>query len=190
MKPIRMASVLLLSLCLALPLHAGVVNLKSTGITNADATPRVPNDSWFDTGALVQSLEFVTTTASDTNTSTYRFMRVRSSDLISSAAICNAANTSGTDYDLGIYNTAANGGAVVDVKLLAKAIDLSSARATWTQFLPHSPSATLQRDGIKKRIWELLALTKDPNKEYDITLTANTAGSAGGVVSLKIDFVR
>lgn len=191
MKLIRKVSAALLVLCLMSNVAFGaVVALKSTGITNADATPRVPNDSWFDTGAVEQSIEFITTTATDTATSTYRFCRIRSSDVITSVQVSNAANTSGTDYDIGIYDTAANGSAVVDVKLLAKAVDLSSARAIWTELAPHSASATLQRNKVKMRVWELLGLTRDPNKLYDVTITANTAGSAGGVVALKLQFVH
>ena len=56
-----------------------VVNLKSTAITNATATPRVPNSTTLEKGIVRRSIGLAVMAATDSAASTYRICRVPSS---------------------------------------------------------------------------------------------------------------
>jgi hypothetical protein len=107
-----------------------VVNFKSTMITNADATPLVRSPRYL-TGTKPNFAETkVSVAAGDDDTSVFRVIRVNSNAYIFNLFVTNTAITGGTSYDLGVYQTAANGGAVVDADLFGAAVDMSSARVT------------------------------------------------------------
>lgn len=157
-----------------------VVNTKSGLVTNADASPRVLTQGHV-VGTPRFSVGLVEVAAADDDTSVYRMLRMRSSDRIDRLLLLNDAITGGTSYDLGVYETAMNGGAAVDVDLFASAISMASAR-TEPLDVTHE---NLNIDQCTKQLWELLGLTADPVKEYDIAFTANTVGSAPGTIALK-----
>lgn len=161
-----------------------VVNTKSAIITNADATPPVLNSSYVENGSLRVSVGTVEVAAADSDTSVFRFVRVPSGARIHSIKVYCDAITAGTSYDCGLYQTAANGGALVDVDAYASAVDLSSAITAGTEI------AFEARDiaNITKRVWEDAALTADSFREYDICLLANTVGSAAGTISLAVSW--
>lgn len=164
----------------------GVVNTLSTAITNHDATPKVQNAAYYERGIKHTSVGIVEIAAADADTSTYRMVRLPScARLISAKVFCDAI-TSGTSFDLGIYKPASLGGAVVDVDAFASAVDLSSAITAGTEIAFEA----LDISKADKRLWELpgVALTADPNIEYDIVFTANTVGSAAGTVVLQVDY--
>jgi hypothetical protein len=101
------------------------------------------------------------------------------------------AITGGTDYNLGLYKTAGNGGGVVSVasvdkdNLFADALDLSGGNT-----IP--VDVTFDQIGIESiedRVWELLGLSADPHTEYDLCLTGITVGTAAGTISLRVEYV-
>lgn len=164
----------------------GVVNTKSTIITNADASARVPNNPYLE-GAPVQSaVAAISIGATDSNTSTYRLARLPSSLRMQSLKLLFDAITGGTSYQLGLYDTAANGGAVVSANLFANAFDMSGGSTTGVEVLNQNNSI----GNMEKRLWELLALSADPFKDYDLVLTAVTIGTSGGKVAALISYVR
>ena len=114
--------------------------------------------------------------AADDNGSVYRVFKIKSSALVAQLEASSDAITGGTDYDFGLYETIANGGAVVDKDLFADGLNLSSASKR-TNALTAPDIADLD-----KQLWELLGLAKDPNKDYDLAITANTVGSAAGTI--------
>lgn len=158
-----------------------VVNTKSNIVTNADGDPRVKNPALIMGGRLREQVGTVEVAAADDDTSTFRMGRVHSSWRISSLELFNDAITAGTSYDLGLYDIAANGGAVVNATLFASAVDLSSARVAPLDIRYEAGDII----NVEKAIWELLGLTADPGKFYDLVLRANTIGSAAGTISLR-----
>jgi hypothetical protein len=159
-----------------------VANTKSTIVTNADAAPVTLTPAYVKDGRLREQAATVETAAADDAGSVYRLFRVHSSWRISDILIGHDAITNMTTADVGVYDTAANGGAVVNVSLFASALNMSSASAG---LVNHTYEATATNiDKIEKRLWELLGLTSDPNKEYDIAVTATTNDpSVAGTIS-------
>lgn len=156
-----------------------VANTKSPEITAFDSTP---NDlagyrrRQFTTGGLVS------TVAADDDGSVYRVTRVPSNATYLGSRVTNGAVTSGTDFDFGIYRTAADGGAVVDKDCIHDGIDMSSARAALT--------ALAQQAGtnIGKKFYELAGLSTDPGVQYDLCWTANTVGSGATHLITYVDW--
>ncbi len=163
-----------------------VANTKSTVITNADATPRVANSSYLEHAKLRVCVATVETAAADDNGSVYRMCRVPSGARIHRIQVANDAITAGTDYDIGIYKNAADGGAVVDADAFASAVDLSSA-LPMTDYTFEAQNI----DKIEKRMFEMagVALSADPGLEYDICLTGNVVGSAAVTISMRVEYV-
>jgi len=145
-----------------------VENKKTASVTARDATPNTltnyRQNLKIDGGAF-------TTVAADDDTSVFRVCRVPSSGRFYGSLKTHGAITGGTDWDLGLYRTAADGGAVVVKDCLLDGIDLSSASAV--------PSFSALDVGtvIGKYFWELAGLSSDPRTEYDVAWTANTIGS-------------
>ena len=115
-------------------------------------------------------------------------VRVSSSARISQILVANDAITVGTSYDFGVYDVAAvNSGAVVDADAFLSAVDMSSARAQLVDLTHESASNPIEN--IEKRLWELLGLSADPFKEYDLAFTANTVGTSAGTISMVVRYV-
>jgi len=157
-----------------------VVNTKSTHISNADSSPIVITNSYIASSRRVDAAATCEVAAADTDASVYRMVRVPSNCRFVTLEVLNDAITAGTDYDLGVYDVADVGGEVVDADLFATAIDMSTART-----LPlNALFEVLDIDNIEKPLWDLLGLSADPVKMYDICFTANTVGSAAGTLSM------
>lgn len=169
----------------------GVVNVNSTQITNDLATPAVLNNPYIAGGVYREMVDVCTMGASDSNGSTYRFFRIPSNARIGDIEVMNDANTSGTSYKCGIFTI--NGGGVAytnsDV-IFFSAVTMASARNVWTSlYFPSILNAGGLVANTMKRVWELAGLTADPNLTYDVVVTATTAGSAGGSLSLKLAYI-
>jgi hypothetical protein len=159
--------------------------LKTTAITLGDNTP--PNAAELPplittAGRLNQSVGTLETLAADSIGSTYRVARIPSNARISSILLANDALTAGV-VNVGLYEIAANGGALVNGTIFATGTSLASAAAYTNVYLPDIAL-------VEKRVWELLGLAKDPGRAYDITLTVTTAVTAAGTISARVDFVQ
>ncbi len=159
-----------------------VVNTKSNGITNADATPMVRSARALVGAPLLSMVATLAVAAGDDDTSVYRFCRLPSNAVIMKIDLLNDAITDGTVYDVGLYQTAANGGAVASVNCFANDVDLSSARVAPLDVLHQA----LDINKAEKRLWEVLALPVDSGCEYDLCLTGATVGTAAGDITLKV----
>jgi hypothetical protein len=162
-----------------------VVNTKSTEVTNGDAAVQTQNALGTSHGRLYMKCGTIAVAAADDDNSTLRIARVHSSWILYSLRIFCDAITAGTSYDVGLYQIAAAGGAVVDVDAYASAVDLSSAKTT-------APIEVIceARDIIKigQKVYQDAGLTADSNRWYDLVLTANTIGSAAGDISWLLEF--
>lgn len=145
--------------------------VKTTAITNLDATPVVRANSWVHGGNAKHFVGTVEATAGAAPTSTYRFYRIGSWMRPSSLRVAMDAISAGA-FDLGLYRTAADGGAVVDSSILASTVSAGTATLA-TEVLYKGKDIA----NAEKRVWELLGLTVDPNLEYDVTATVITAQS-------------
>lgn len=118
----------------------------------------------------------------DDDGSVYRLIRIPSNVVVKSLRIWHDAITSGTDYDIGLYDI--NLGAVVDKDLFTDGADVSSAGDDVNALT--APNI----DELGLPIWEYaaLSLTADPKKEYDLAITANTVGAAAGTITVDIEF--
>jgi hypothetical protein len=161
-----------------------IVNTKATAIGNRDAAPAVLTPAHLVRGPLYEAVGVVEKAAADSNASVYRLARFRSSDRISQLTAFNDAITGATSYDIGLYRTAQDGGAAVSAALFASALDLSTAsQGAGTEALTEATAANI--DKAEKRLWELLGLSADPQVEYDLALTANTAGAGAGTIAVR-----
>ena len=167
----------------------GTANTKCNNVTNLDATPRVMNPTYLMGGILKEQVGTVEIAAADDNNSVYRVGRVHSSWRISDIVRYNDAITSGADFDVGLYDTADNGAAVVNINCFADAVSLVSASVTGTKDLYEAGSDVGVED-IEQRVWEMAGLTEDPNKFMDVCYTGVTVGSGAGTLSVKIRYVE
>lgn len=166
----------------------GTANTKCTTVTNLDATPATLNDKRLMGGILKEQVGTVEIAAADDNNSVYRLGRVHSSWRISEMTLFNDAITSGATFDVGLYRTAADGGAVVDANAYADNISLTSASLTGTQLMFEAGSAVGVED-IEQRVYQDAGETTDPGYWYDVCATGDTVGSGAGTVSLRIRYV-
>jgi len=156
-----------------------VANTKSTIVTNLDASPPVVNDVRLMGGRVREQVATVEVAAADDDGSVFRLFRVHSSWRVASIELLNDAITVGTVYDLGIYDIAGAGGAVVVQEAYGSDIDMSSARVA-------PLNATYEAKNIdkaEKMVWQDAGLSADPKKFYDIALTASTVGTAAGTIT-------
>jgi hypothetical protein len=167
----------------------GTANTKCNNVTNLNATPRVMNPTYLMGGILKEQVGTVEIAAADDNNSVYRVGRVHSSWRISDIVRYNDAITSGADFDVGLYDTAENGGAVVNINCFADAVSLVSASVTGTKDLYEAGSDVGVED-IEQRVWEMAGLTEDPGKFMDVCYTGVTVGSGAGTLSVKIRYVE
>lgn len=165
-----------------------LVNLKSTHITNATATPVVLNTAALGAGAqLHESAGSVTATAADNATSTYRMCRVPSNARISQVLLSNAAAGATGAVDVGVYQTNDNGGAVVSAAFFGSAVAITAAQ---THLDVTYESGTYTYAGSEQPLWQALGLTADPQREYDIVLTNTAVHANGGAMNLKVRFAK
>lgn len=166
-----------------------VVAVKSTGITNADA--KVLNNARVFRGVLEEAVGTVEAANGDSIASVYRFCRVPSNARISRVLLsCDAITTCAGD--VGVYKTARDGGAVVDVDFFGSAVSLASALShsdITHEADPADAGAGWGQADVEKPLWQALGLTADPYIEYDIAVTLTAAAAAAGTMSMKVQFV-
>jgi hypothetical protein len=165
-----------------------VVTVKSTAITNADATPLVYNSAAIEKGNERISRAIVAIGNGDSVGSTYRVARVRSSDKVNSILFWAPDIGTTTAGDVGLYDTAAAGGAVVDADFYASAVAFNAGPYNAVDVTYEALAAGGSLANGEKRIWEALSLATDPMKEYDITITLTGAADAAGTMYWQVDF--
>lgn len=156
--------------------------IKSTIITNADATPIVINTAQLANGRERSMRGVVTATTTKDAGSTYRFFRIKSNDLVKQLLLDNASWGASCTADFGLYKTAADGGAVVDADFFASAVDMNTANRALDIT---RESGVITVANMEKPVWELLGLSADPQIEYDVvaTLVAATAATGAGCLT-------
>ena len=159
-----------------------VVTVKSTLITNADATPVVLNSPRVDGGFERIEVATADITSGDSIASTYRMLRVPSNAVMTDLRIYSPDIGTTTISDIGLYRTAKDGGAVQDADFFASALSLKDGALNGVDVLHEAAVFTIANSG--KELWEALALTSDPSVFYDVAFTLTAAADATGTVKL------
>lgn len=159
-----------------------VVAVKSTLITNADATPAVLNSPRVDGGFERIEVATAAITSGDNTGSTYRMFRVPSNAVMTDLRIYSPDIGTTTISDIGLYRTAKDGGAVVDADFFASALSLKDGALNGTDVLHESAVFSIANSG--KEIWDALGLSSDPSVFYDVAFTLTADADATATVKL------
>lgn len=153
-----------------------VVDRNSTTIANNIAEPPVLNGP--PRGPRTPRLirERIASAADDTANSVYRIFRIPSNCTPTGLWLTAADATTAGAISIGLYQTAENGGAVVDADLFSTIV-LSDG--------PYNQAAVLFESGEYTQaesfqpLWQTLGLTADPNREYDVCALVTTTFNGG-----------
>jgi len=159
-----------------------VVAVKSTLITNADATPAVLNSPRVDGGFERIEVATAAITSGDNTGSTYRMFRVPSNAVMTDLRVYSPDIGTTTISDIGLYRTAKDGGAVVDADFFASALSLKDGALNGTDVLHESAVFSIANSG--KEIWDALGLSSDPSVFYDVAFTLTADADATATVKL------
>lgn len=165
-------------------LIGAVVAVSSTPITNATATPVVLNSANVARARVLASRGICAVANGDSIASVYRFTRIKSNDLVSKVLLDNATLGAACTMDIGLYQTSGNGGAVVDAGFFASAIDMNAANRALDVT---RESGVITVANMEKRVWQLLGLSADPQREYDVAGTLVAAAAAAGSVCVQVE---
>lgn len=165
-----------------------MANVNSTWITNAVATPIVLTSPAESVGVLKEASSAATTSATQAANDTIRLVRVPSNARISQVLLsCADASSTGT-VNIGIWQTVENGGAVVDADLFGSAVDLTGGPMEHLDVTFESDEYTYAESA--KPLWQVLGLSADPNREYDVVAEVGTIFSGGPTtIALKVRYV-
>jgi hypothetical protein len=126
--------------------------------------------------------------AADSDGSIYRLFKVNGNMIPVQIDINCDAITGASSYDLGLYNTLENGGAVQDANAFMSAIDISAGAAIGSE---KNGLVSMTIANIGKEVYELAGdADATPEMEYDLALTANTVGSGSGTIAVRAIFVK
>jgi hypothetical protein len=163
-----------------------VANTKSTALTNMDATPPSLSNPILTGGFIREAVGTVETLAADDAGSVYRFVRIPSNARITSILLASDAITGATAADVGVYRTAADGGAVVDADFFATDVDISTAAIVFTEVMLEATATDIAK--CEMPLWQLLGNSADTQTFYDIAVTVNDV-TAAGTISMKVKYV-
>jgi hypothetical protein len=163
------------------------LTLKSTALTNREATPRVLNNPGIGAAGIIRQAQgyIASVTASLSITSIIRFCEVPAHAIVDRVWFASAAQTAGK-FDLGVYRTNSDGGAAVDVDLFASAVDAASA-VVITDVTNESTGNTIAKQN--QRLWEAAGATEPaPGTMYDVAATVVTTDvtTGAGAMGMKV----
>lgn len=176
-----------------------LVNLKSTLLTNRDATPKVLSDSYLAGGIMSETQGSIKTGASDNAGSQYRLISVPSNAKVSQLYWQADAIGSGgpTQLDVAVWypTTVPQGGgsfivagcaaAIISSSIFATALTSNAATAL-TEITNQSTNYLIPLQ--ETPLWNVLGLASDPEVSFDIGFTLRSATQSAGYVSLKCKY--
>jgi len=155
--------------------------LKSTAITNREASPRVINNVGIGAPGIVRAVQgyYAAVPASLSATSVIRMCEIDAFAVVHSITFASAAQTAGK-FDIGIYKTNADGGAVVDQDFFATAVDCASA-VVLTDETNESTTNTIAKQN--QPLWQAAGVSTAPapGTKYDLALTVVTTDVTTGL---------
>lgn len=161
------------------------VELKSTQITNDDATPPVLNDAILAGSRLVETVGHVQTNSDDSDNSEYLMVKVPSNARISQVLLSH--DDSGTTglANVGVFDL---DGDTVDEDLFGSAVDLNTAANEHVDVTFESGEYTIVES--VKPLWEVLGESEDTNTSYILGLKLTEAVTAATDIVLKARYVQ
>lgn len=152
-----------------------MATVKSTWITNATATPVVLTDSNKSVGDSKVAKSVATVSATQASGDIIRMVRVPSNARIDQVLLSTGDATTAGAIDIGVYQTDAYGGAVVDADLFASALALTGGPFNNSDQTFESGEYTYAESATP--LWSVLGLSADSNRDYDICATVTTTGN-------------
>ena len=166
------------------------LTLKGVQITNREATPRVLNDPGLGEGAIEKCAygHIASVTAALSITSIIRLVSIPSNAIVTDVRLSSAAQTAGK-FDIGLYRTNGDGGAVVDQDFFASAVDCASAVVN-VDVLNESTNNTLAKQGLQ--VWEAACMSADPKSQLDVcaVVTTTDVTTGTGALALRVRYVQ
>lgn len=166
------------------------LTLKGSEITNREATPRVLNKPGLGEGAVEKCAygQIASVTAALSITSIIRLVSVPSNAIITDLRLSSGAQTAGA-FDIGLYRTNGDGGAVVDQDFFASAVSCAAAVVN-SDVLNESTTNTLAKQA--QPIWQAAGMSTDPKSQLDICATVATTDvtTGTGALALRVRFVQ
>ena len=166
------------------------LTLKSVAITNREATPRVLNNPG-EGGTGLQRIAksyLASVTAALSITSIIRMVEIPAHAHVTDLKFQSAAQGAGK-FDIGLYRTNADGGAVVDQDFFASAVDCASA-VVITDELNESTSNTIAKQ--HQPIWQAAGMT-EPAKgtmlDVCLVVVATDVTTGTGAVAVQVGYV-
>lgn len=175
-----------------------VVNLKSTLITNRDATPKVLTDAYLAGGIMEEAQGSVKTGASDNAASVYRLVQVPSNARVSAIFWQADALGSGCQLDVAVWypttlplgggNFLASGSsaALISSSIFATALAGSGSAVALTEITNQSLNYTIPLQ--ETPLWNVLGLASDPEIDFDIGFSLRFATASAGYAGLKVRY--
>lgn len=165
-----------------------MATVNSTWITNAVASPPVLTSSNKSVGQVFNAKSAATVSATQASGDVIRLVRVPSNARIDAVLLTTADATTAGNINIGVWQTTGNGGAVVDADLFASALALTGGPFLRSDQTWESGEYTYAESC--KPLWEVLGLTADPCREYDIVAEVSTTfDAAGTTMVLEVQYV-
>lgn len=151
-----------------------MATVNSTWLGNATATPKVLTSANQSVGQLFAAKSAATISATQTSGDVIRMVRVPSNARIDIVLLTTGDATTAGAINIGVWQTADNGGAVVDADLFASALALTGGPFTNSNQTWESGEYTYAESCLP--LWQVLGLSADPCREYDIAAQVTTTG--------------
>jgi len=163
-------------------------NRKSTGITNATASPVTFNNPARGNAVMKEVVGVISSAADDSSGAIGRFFKLPSNARVSNLLITAADASTAGAIDVGLYDD--DDGSVVDADFFASAFDLSGGPFAEDE-IKHESGVSYTTANSEKMIWELLGLSSDPGVNYVVAYTITTTFNGGPTaILLKCRYVE
>lgn len=161
------------------------LTLKSTAITNREATPAVHNSPGAGGAGIARQVYgyIASVTASLSATSVIRLVEVPSNAVVTSVRVSSGAQTAGK-FDIGVYRTNRDGGAVVDQDFFTTVLDCASAVIDQECVMKATSANTIAKRS--QPLWQAAGLSADPKCMLDICATVMTTDVTTGTGALGV----
>ncbi|MCK5602420.1 hypothetical protein KAR91_11135 [Candidatus Pacearchaeota archaeon] len=151
-------------------------------------TTGIPIDAVQSPGAdSIDIVAKIAITNGNTSASIFRIAEVPSNYIPVGGEITCSAITSLDDVDLGLYENAENGGAVIDVDALLDGGDVSSALVPGSGLSPISAVAIANQNAA---LYSLASDVSSERQPYVLALTTNATAGADGTIIVRLKLVR
>lgn len=161
------------------------VELKSTVVTNRDATPAVLSDPRLSGAELIEVAGHVQSNSDDSDDSEYLLVYVPSSARISQVLLSHDDSGTTGAANVGVFNA---DGTVKDEDLFASALDINSAAQSNLDVTHESGEYGIE--DTEKRLWEVLGESEDPYVDYIVGVKLTAAVTAATDIAAKVRYVQ